>query len=309
MKVEEALFSVLKTSNVKEVEREMKMAQELGVTLIPIGDERYPEALTQIHEPPLLLYAKGRVDILKDFSIAIVGSRKATSYGKMVAMNLARDLARYSVTIVSGLAYGVDSSAHVGALKVGKTVAVLGNGIDIVYPLANKRVFEEIAEKGCIISEFPFGTKPQKWTFPRRNRIIVGLSMGVVVVEAAKRSGSLITARLALEEGREVFAVPGEIFSKTSEGTNNLIKNGAKCVTSFEDVLNEFEYLSFSDAATNTEDRESDRIILTLKEGPKSIEELQMALKIPTSTLNEKLTLLEIDGKVMYDNAGKYMLR
>ncbi len=305
MNIEEALFTVLKTSNAQEVEREIQMAKKLGVTLIPFGDERYPEFLSQIHDPPPLLYAKGRIDILKNFSIAIVGSRKATSYGKMVAMNLARDLAQRSVTIVSGLAYGIDSSAHLGALKSGKTVAVLGNGVDVVYPSSNRQLFEEISKKGCIVSEFPFGFKPQKWTFPKRNRIIAGLSMGVVVVEAEKKSGSLITARLALEEGREVFAIPGEIFSKTSEGTNALIKSGAKCVTSFEDVLDEFGYLSFS---SKPQTKDEDPIIDVLKDGPKSFEEIRISLKMPISRLSEKLTLLEIDGKVMYDDNGKYML-
>jgi DNA processing protein len=309
MNVEEALFSVLNTSSLKEVKEEIKKAENLGVTLIPFGDERYPKALAEIHDPPFLLYTRGNVELLKNFSIAIVGSRKATSYGKMAATKLAGDLARCSITIVSGLAYGIDSSAHIGALKNGTTVAVLGNGVDIVYPWANRKLFNEIVQNGCVISEFPLGTRPQKWTFPKRNRIIVGLSMGVVVVEAAKRSGSLITARLALEEGREVFAVPGEIFSKTSEGTNDLIKHGAKCVTSFEDVLNEFEYISFQKESLSGGSKETDPIIDLLREGPKSVEELQILLGIPTSKLGEKLTLLEIDGMVSYDGLGKYMLR
>ncbi len=308
MKVEEALFSILKPSNSpEEIDREMERAENEGVFLIPIGDERYPDILTEINDPPPLLYVKGKAEILKNFSIAIVGSRRATSYGKMVAKQLARDLAMLAITIISGLAYGIDSAAHSGALNVGNTVAVLGNGIDIVYPSSNKRLFDEIVKNGCLVSEFPFGTRPQKWTFPKRNRIIVGLSRGVVVVEAAKKSGSLITARLALEEGREVFAVPGNIFSSTSEGTNNLIKNGAKCVTSFEDVLDEFPYVSFPKKETH-KNEEEDLLIRSLKEGPKTVEELQLVLKMQSSKLRERLTILEIEGKISYDASGRYIL-
>ena len=307
MKVEEALFSILKPSNSEEIDREIERAERDGVFLIPIGDERYPDILMEINDPPPLLYVKGKVDILKSFSIAIVGSRRATSYGKMVAKQLARELARIDITIISGLAYGIDSAAHSGALNVGNTVAVLGNGIDIVYPSSNKRLFNEIVKNGCLVSEFPFGTRPQKWTFPKRNRIIVGLSRGVVVVEAAKKSGSLITARLALEEGREVFAVPGNIFSSTSEGTNNLIKNGAKCVTSFEDILDEFPYVSFP-KGEDSENEKEDLLIRSLKEGPKTVEELQLVLKMQSSKLRERLTILEIEGKISYDASGRYIL-
>ena len=305
MKIEEALFDILDNPSVKKIDSEIEKAQKLGVNLVPYGDEMYPKALLEIHDPPKILYVTGkRTDMLNNFCIAIVGSRKATPYGKMAASRISTDLARSGIVVVSGLAYGIDSAAHAAAVKEGETIAVLGNGIDVTYPRANARLFEEVKEHGCLISELPFGTQPQKWTFPKRNRIIVGLSMGVVVVEAAHRSGSLITARLALEEGREVFAVPGEIFSKTSEGTNNLIKQGAKCVTSANDVLDEFGYLKIVD---NSE-KPKDPIVNCLKNGPKSVEEIHQITGIATENLNVKLTMLEIDGSVRYDQSGKFTL-
>ena len=305
MKVEEALFGILGDPSAKKIDNEMERARKLGVDLVPYGDEMYPKALMEIHDPPKILYIAGKhKDMLNNFCIAIVGSRKATSYGKMAASRISTDLARSGVVVVSGLAYGIDSAAHAAAVRKGETIAVLGNGIDVIYPRANARLFEEVKEHGCLVSELPFGTQPQKWTFPKRNRIIVGLSMGVVVVEAAHRSGSLITARLALEEGREVFAVPGEMFSKTSEGTNNLIKQGAKCVTSADDVLDEFGYLKIVDKS----EKSADPVIACLKGGPKSVEEIHQITGVTIEDLNVKLTMLEIDGNVRYDQSGKFTL-
>ncbi len=302
MKIEEALYSILEDPSREKVDEEMKKAEKAGIRLIPFGDEAYPLALTKIHDAPKLLYVKGDMKVLDTFSIAVVGARKATTYGKSVAMRIAGDLAYHGVTIVSGMAYGVDSAAHAAAIGNGKTVAVLGNGLDIVYPRVNLKLFNEIQKHGCVVSEFPFGTRPQKWTFPKRNRIIVGLSRGVVVIEAAKRSGSLITAHLALEEGREVFAVPGSIFSKMSEGANNLIKSGAKCVLSYEDVLDEFGYVRLKKV------EKEDPVLRSLKESPKSLEELRAILRMPIKELSEKLTMLEVEGKIVYDSTGKYIL-
>ncbi len=305
MKVEEALFSILDSPSTKKIDDEMKRAQKLGVKLITYDDERYPKPLREIYDPPKILYVVGKqIDSLKGFSISIVGSRKATSYGKMAASRISADLVKNGVVIVSGLAYGIDSVAHAAAIKTGRTVAVLGNGIDVVYPRANVKLFEEVKEHGCLVSEFPLGVRPQKWTFPKRNRIIVGLSMGVIVVEAAQRSGSLITARLALGEGREVFAVPGQIFSKTSEGTNGLIKQGAKCVTSADDVLDEFGYLKIVDKPEKT----GDPIVNCLKDGAKNVEEIHQITGISVEELNVKLTMLEMDGNLKYNQSGKFTL-
>ncbi len=305
MKIEEAVAKALKTESHERIRKEIEKAEKIGVSLIPYGDELYPKSLVEIHEPPPLLYVWGeRIDVLSRFSIAVVGSRKASSYGKAAASLIAGDLARNGVVIVSGLAYGIDSTAHAAAVKNGSTIAVLGNGVDIVYPRSNAKLFEEVKKHGCLVSEFPFGSKPDKWTFPRRNRIIAGLSKGTVVIEAAKRSGSLITARLALEEGREVFAVPGPIFSLSSEGTNELIKEGAKCTTCVDDVIEEFEYVKLAQKSEQIDDP----IIECLKKGPKTTEEISHSIGIPMNELNVKLTMLEVNGDIECDSSGKFRL-
>lgn len=208
---------------------------------ISIESKEYPEQLREIYDAPLKLYVLGNKEILKQLGIAIVGSRNATEYGRKVALQFAKDLSTKEINIISGLALGIDTCAHLGALNsdsVGKTIAVLGGGLDEIYPKQNIELAKQIIKcGGCIISEYPLGTKPGKLHFPQRNRIISGLSKGVLIVEASENSGSLITADFALEQGREVFAVPGNISSPTSVGTNNLIKQGAKLVTSYEDVL------------------------------------------------------------------------
>lgn len=208
---------------------------------ISIESKEYPEQLREIYDAPLKLYALGNKEILKQTGIAIVGSRNATEYGKKVALQFAKDLSKNGINIISGLALGIDTCAHLGTLNsdsVGKTIAVLGGGLDEIYPKQNVELAKQIIKnRGCIISEYPLETKPEKLHFPQRNRIISGLSKGVLIVEASEKSGSLITADFALEQGREVFAVPGNISSFTSVGTNNLIKQGAKLVASYEDIL------------------------------------------------------------------------
>lgn len=208
---------------------------------ISIESKEYPEQLREIYDAPLNLYVLGNKEILKQSGIAIVGGRNATEYGKKVALQFSKDLSRNGINIISGLALGIDTCAHLGTLNsdsVGKTIAVLGGGLDEIYPKQNMELAKQIIKNGgCIISEYPLGAKPEKLHFPQRNRIISGLSKGVLIVEASEKSGSLITADFALEQGREVFAVPGNISSFTSVGTNNLIKQGAKLVASYEDIL------------------------------------------------------------------------
>lgn len=208
---------------------------------ISIESKEYPEQLREIYDAPLKLYILGNKEILKKPGIAIVGSRKATEYGKKVALQFSKDLSKSGINIISGLALGIDTCAHLGTLypdNIGKTIAVLGSGLDEIYPKQNIELAKQIINcGGCIISEYPLGTKPEKLHFPQRNRIISGLSKGILIIEASEKSGSLITADFALEQGREVFAVPGNISSPTSVGTNNLIKQGAKLVTSYEDIL------------------------------------------------------------------------
>ena len=199
----------------------------------------YPKALFQIPDPPPFIYVKG-LWFPGDVAVAVVGSRRATSYGLMTTAKLSGELASHGVCVVSGLARGVDTAAHKGALQVGgKTIGVLGCGIDKIYPPENRILFEEMSQKGCLISEYPLGTMPLAENFPRRNRIISGLSCGVLVIEAAEKSGSLITAQYALEHGRDVFAVPGNISFASSRGCNRLIKQGAKLVDCVEDILEE----------------------------------------------------------------------
>jgi len=216
-----------------------KMAQA-GATLVALSDPRYPAALREIYDPPILLFARGRVELLQSVTLGVVGTRRPTPYGLAVAERLSADLAHAGLTIASGMARGIDSAAHKGALAAGgNTIAVLGCGADVVYPSENRKLAAEIAAKGLMVSEFPMGATAFPQNFPIRNRIISGVSAGVLVVEGAQYSGSAITARLALDQGREVFAVPGNITSKPSWGPNLLIKQGAKLVQDWNDIIAE----------------------------------------------------------------------
>lgn len=221
----------------------LRKLESLEVRLIPCTDTSYPAVLKEIHHPPALLYAKGRDIPLNLSFVAVVGSRNATHYGLKAAETIGFGLASRGVGVVSGLARGIDSAAHTGCLRgKGFTVAVLGTGIDCVYPSENAGLFSRIIERGAILTEFPLGTPPEPKHFPIRNRIISGLSRGVVVVEATKKSGSLITASFALEQGRDVFAVPGSIDSFKSTGTHSLIRQGAKLIENADDILEEFGF-------------------------------------------------------------------
>lgn len=217
-----------------------------NINLITIFDKSYPEKLRNIYDPPLVLYAKGNINLLNRLGIAIVGCRLSTNYGNNISTQFSYILSKYNINVISGLARGIDASSHKGAIKAnGNTIAVVGSGLDIIYPYENKYLFTEIIEKGgLIISEYVPGTKPISKNFPQRNRIISGISNGVLVVEAKEKSGSLITAEFALEQGREVYAVPGNINSMNSVGTNELIKQGAKMVTSVSEILEDFLKIS-----------------------------------------------------------------
>jgi DNA processing protein len=221
--------------------KELALVQAAGCRLLTWDEPEYPRRLREIYDPPTLLYVRGNVELLGRHLISIVGARRPTPYGNQMAERLARDLAARGLVITSGLARGIDSCAHRGALSAtgGATVGVLGCGIDVVYPKENKKIFAEMEERGAIITEFPMGTFPAPQNFPIHNRIIAGMALGVVVVEGAQYSGSLITARLAMEFGREVFGVPGNATQPSSFGPNQLIKQGAKLVTGWEDVVEE----------------------------------------------------------------------
>ncbi len=220
---------------------QLNVLKKMGGYCLTGRDSDYPQFLLEIKDPPPLLYLLGDRKILNSCSVGVVGSRAATSYGHRTAFSLAKQLAQEGVTIVSGLALGIDTESHKGALAAnGKTVAVLGCGIDIIYPQQNRKLFEQIGTRGVVISENPLGTAPEGFRFPARNRIIAGMSRGVVVVEAARKSGSLITAQIALDEGRDVFAVPGQVDSYKSEGTHWLLQQGAKLVTTARDICDEY---------------------------------------------------------------------
>jgi DNA processing protein len=223
----------------KKVEKELEFADRTCVSIVTSQDPLYPSQLLSTYDYPAFLYVKGHLKE-DDINVAVVGSRTASTYGKFTTERLCRELVLRGITVISGLARGIDSAAHRGALSgKGRTIAVLGCGLDVVYPPENEKLFTEISLQGALISEFPFGTPPNAPNFPARNRIISGISLGVVVVEASEKSGSLITARIALEQGREVFAVPGSIDSSGSRGTNKLIKQGAKLIENVEDILEE----------------------------------------------------------------------
>ncbi|MBI1739179.1 MAG: DNA-protecting protein DprA [Acidobacteria bacterium] len=228
-------------SPLRDAEKELAEIRKNGCQLLTWDEPAYPQRLREIYDPPPLLYVRGNPELLDRFSISIVGSRRPTPYGVQMSERLAHDLAERGLLIVSGLARGIDSCAHKGALSAvcGATVGVLGSGIDVVYPKENKKLFAQMEERGAIISEFPLGAFPAPQNFPIRNRVIAGMALGVVVVEGAQYSGSLITARLGMEFGREVFGVPGNVTQPASFGPNLLIKQGAKLVTGWEDVIEE----------------------------------------------------------------------
>lgn len=213
-----------------------------NIHLVTIKDREYPESLKNIYDPPIALYVLGDKNILNKFSIAIIGCRECSEYGKNIARYFAYNIAKNDAVIISGLAKGIDSEAHIGTLKAdGKTIAVLGNGLDRIYPKENIELAREIIKMGgALITEYPLRTSPQRKNFPERNRIVSGMSKGILVVEAKEKSGTLITVDFALEQGRDVFAIPGNLNSPNSVGTNELIKQGAKIVTNYTDILDEY---------------------------------------------------------------------
>ena len=242
------------------LERELELIHEYDCQIITFYDAAYPPLLKEIDTPPLLLYVRGELKPEDTFSIALVGSRQAKDYGRRVSYQLSYQLAQRGLTVISGFAKGIDTCAHRGALEAnGRTIAVLGNGLSLIYPASNIGLVDKIVESGALISEFPMGMEPRSENFPRRNRIISGLTLGTVVVEASNRSGALITARLASEQGREVFAVPGEIFSELSIGTHKLIDKGAKLIGTVDDLLEALPLHALRQISALTSTQESKR--------------------------------------------------
>jgi len=277
-----------------------------------IFENDYPELLKQIYDPPFILYKKGTAK-LNQLCIGVVGSRRPSDYGLRVTEKITSELAMGGVTVVSGLAIGIDTAAHKGALSGGgQTIAVIGCGLNQIYPSSNFRLSREIIGNGAIISEYPFDTPPLKQNFPARNRIISGISQGLIVTEAAESSGSLITALSALNQNREVFAVPGNIFSLASIGTNNLIKSGAHVLTSVQDVYDEFgfscpEVVSEMRQAVGSNKTEK-TIIEVLRLEPKHIDEISKKAGLSQSEISSAITIMEISGKIKHIGGMVYRI-
>ncbi len=287
------------------VEASLRWLEAEGHHLLALHDPRYPPRLLEIASPPPVIYAVGRPELLCAPSLAIVGSRNATARGRMDAESFARTLSDAGLAIVSGLALGIDAAAHRGGLAgPSSSIAVLGNGVDVRYPRANHALAEALEGGGCVISEFPLGTAPAEDNFPRRNRIISGLARGVLVVEAALKSGSLITARCALEQNREVFAIPGSIHSPLSRGCHRMIKEGAKLVESAEDVLTELGWKRAPSSPCRKAER--DPLLRAMGHGPVSLDDLAQATGVEVARLSARITHLELAGRVAAVAGGRF---
>jgi DNA processing protein len=274
--------------------------------VVTLADAEYPQTLLNISDPPLLLYVKGRLELLNQSALAVVGSRNASAQGLKNAEAFSQAASSAGLCIVSGMAHGIDASAHRGGLLgIGSSIGVIGTGLDKVYPAANRDLAHKLAKEGALISEFPLGTPPLASNFPRRNRIISGLSMGCLVIEAGVQSGSLITARMALEQGREVFAIPGSIHSPQSKGCHHLIKQGAKLVESAQDILEELGHYTTL-PSTPVVAPNSHSIFEHLAFDPMSMDSLSMSSGLTIEALSAILLQLELEGSVATLPGGLY---
>ena len=282
-------------------EAELGRCIALGIQVMAEFEDEYPRALREIHDPPPLLFYRGNLGALEGLGVAVVGSRKATPYGKMVARKLGRELAQAGMVVVSGMARGVDSEAHRGCLEAGgMTIGILGNGIDVVYPRENGMLYNEVENKGLLLSEYPPGTKPEPGNFPIRNRLISALSRGVVVVEAREKSGAMITVGFALEQGKDVFAVPGPISSPNSIGPHRLLREGACLVTGVEDILQEWgiERRTVSDVSSPDQELKEYPVFKYIGYEPIHLDRiLEMSRLTPGETASQLLSL-EMAGKI-----------
>jgi DNA processing protein len=279
--------------------------------VLTLPEPEYPRLLREIEQPPPVLYIRGGLNPADDFSVAMVGTRKVTPYGQQITRDTSTFLAGHGLTIVSGLARGVDALAHQHALKAGgRTIAVLGSGVDVIYPPEHRILAEAIIENGAIISDYPLGTQPEGVNFPPRNRIISGLSLATIVVEAGDRSGALITADFAVEQGRDVFAVPGNVLSPMSQGTNRLIQNGAYAMISPQDVLDALglEQVSDFQAARQTlpADTTEAKILQVLDYEPIHVDEICHAAGLAVETVTAALTMMELKGIVQHVGGMRY---
>jgi len=302
-----------KISNNWDPEQELKKITQFGFRICCHVEADYPSILKQISDPPPILYVAGNFEYGDDLAVAIIGTRNPTPQGAYTAKELAMGLSRQGITIVSGMARGIDSESHRGALGVqGRTIAVLGSGLDIIYPPENRRLMQEITQNGAVISEFPLGTQPLARNFPARNRIISGLSLGVVVVEAAQDSGSLITANMALEQGREVFAVPGSIGSEGSKGPHQLIRQGAKLVENCDDILNELAIPKLTQGEMTLSPPDLDeieqKVFVVMSREAMHIDQIMRRSLLAPAQINAVLVQLELKG-IVKRMPGQFYLR
>ncbi len=301
-------------SSWKDAENHAKLIQEKGIAAVNFESPSYPEMLRVIDHAPLLLYMNGAVVPQDRFAISVVGSRKLSPYGASVAETIAADLASFGFTVVSGLARGIDSLAHKAALRAGgRTIAVLGSGVDVPYPPENKTLMEKIAASGSVVSEFPPGSPPDKDNFPRRNRIISGLSLGVVIVEATSDSGALITARYAMDQGREVFAIPGNITSAHSAGPNELIRKGATLIRHANDIVEELApvlkgFIRSVEKVTIDITDEERGLCSYLSGEPKQVDDISRESGLPASKVLGVLLGLEMKGAVKQITGKRFYL-
>lgn len=308
-----AIDTLFKLRASNELARQYQVLLDAGIKIITLEDDAYPENLRRTGQAPALLYMKGDRLPHDDRALAIVGTRKATKYGLDAAYKLAFDLAQAGVTIVSGLAQGIDAAAHRGALDAkGRTIAVLGSGINKIYPTANEALAREVIENGALLSEFGVNTPPVASNFPIRNRIISGLSLGVLIAEAPEQSGALITADAALEQGRDVFAIPSNIFNPSGMGCNRLIQDGAKLITSAEDILNELE-ITYEHTVTSIQtetiapENEQEQIIVELLSADAiHVDDIIRTTGLPAEVVTYTLTILELKGLAQSAGAMQY---
>ena len=309
------VFESLEKRHEIDPDKEIEKLEKYKIKILTREDENYPKLLAEIYDPPEILYYLGSPEAFSEFSLAIVGTRRYTPYGKEVVEYFASELAQMQLTIVSGLALGIDALAHRATVEAsGKTIGVLGCGLDQIYPVSNKKLGQDILRSGgAIISEHPLGSPPLKHHFPIRNRIISGLSLGVLVIEADQKSGTLLTANHAIEQNREVFAIPGNVFSARSKGPHFLIKSGAKLVSEPKDIITELEikdikeYKETKKVVGDTPDEE--KIIKLIAETPMEGDKIIKKMNLPASQINSLLTIMEMKGKIKNLGGGLYTLK
>lgn len=305
-----------------DLERVMKSIEEKEIKVYTIEDSDYPRRLREINQPPPVLYVRGSINVEDEWAVAVVGTRRVTPYGRQVTAELASFLANNGITVVSGLARGVDAIAHQSALKNGgRTLAVLGSGVDVIYPPEHSRLAVDIIKQGALVSDYAVGTKPDGVNFPPRNRIISGLTMATIVVEAGETSGALITAEFAVEQGKEVFAVPGSILTPQSEGTNKLIEQGARPLLKMSEILDVLNLEKIPEKQTSRKqfplNPVESKLLSTLSQDPIHVDEVSRLAELPISEVTAMLTMLELKGMVaqvggmtyvaIRDEKGKYL--